>query len=1262
MADLLGRHTSLPVKQAEDGMLMKQGHIYLLPPSMNMIVSGGRLLLSGKEDDEKPSYPIDIFFRSLASEYADHAVGVILSGTGSDGTLGAGDISRNGGLVIGQTAATAEFSAMPLNVEGAGFVNLQLPPDEMADVLEKFVRGEVKPLPHMVGKPDTTLEGDALQNIIGILQRDIGVDFSLYRRSTLDRRIARRAEQRASGNMDRYVQMLRTDQDEASALSKDFFIGVTEFFRDEPAFEELSEKAIHELVSQPPQNREIRVWVCGCATGEEAYSIAMAFADKMDALDLHPDIKIYATDIMKSSLDVASTGEYPEEALSKFSPGQREKFFHPSGDGRYRCNNRLRQMIVFAPHNVLASAPFTRIDLICCRNLLIYFDAEAQKRVLQLFHFGLREQGFLMLGKSESLAALADDFSVVSQPNQLYRKQRESTWQGTPGISARPFSFTPTTPKSAKINHNKLLSIYDEALRDFMPPGLVIDENNDLVHTFVGAEKYLRVKTGRASSNVLDAIEAPLRIHLSRCLQQIFKSGQSSSSTTVSKQHAGKFHHVVMKAKVLNSSRMVLRHALVVFEEIPAESASLESIPSEHIDQPISGHVDDLETELRQTRENLQTVVEELEASNEELQATNEELTASNEELQSSNEELHSVNEELHTVNEELNQKNLSLSEAQADFETLLDNIDIGVIFLDAEMKVRRFTTNIGRLIDLESSDIGRPIRSFNFAFTYRTFFSDIEKVRDDGEIIENEIRDDDGNQYLVRLLPYRREENVEGVVIAIINVHAIRTAEETIKQLSEAVEFSSDAIIAADINGKIRAWNRGAEELYGYSREEAVGHRLQDLTVDDRDVEDLKEKLRLIAQGHDVGPIEAQRKTKSGRSVDVLKRMSPIFRDGAAVGVSIIDRDFTSQKEAMSLLAKKEKDQRSLVTLLAGILDNLPDPLFVFDADSRLAKMSPDAEAIFAQESMRPKFMALLDSKIRKVQETMESYIPGDYSGVQEFRFDGEVRYYLPRITPITNHDGGFDGAVALLQDVTEFKMLDEVKSGLLGTVSHELRTPITSVRMALWMTVDETIGPLNETQASVLGTAKIEMERLLRTTNLLLDLTRFEEGFGKLSFSRTSPAELVRSVVSEYNVAPRADQPEIQSTVEEGIPDIKIDKGRIAQALDNIIRNAIKFSPSDSTIHINAHHDNQQVIFEVIDEGPGIPDEEKKKIFGKFYRLPEHAKRSGSGLGLSIVQQYVSAHKGGAGVNDNTPKGSRFWISLPAMLDDEAASSEES
>lgn len=1247
MDDLLQRQTSLKISHVEDSMTVKAGEVYLMPPNKTMILSNGQLLLSDKEKGDKLSYPIDIFYRSLASDKGENAIAVILSGTGSDGTQGASDIYRAGGLVISQSPESAEFSAMPLSVRDAGFANYLLPPEQMPEVINKFARYEITATDLASAKDEQNYETDALDEIIGILQRDVGVDFSYYRRSTLDRRIARRAEQSCGGDINRYVELLRNDHNEANSLSNDFFIGVTQFFRDKGAFADLSENAIHELVSNPPEKREIRVWVCGCATGEEAYSIAMLFAEKMKELNSFPEIKIYATDIMKRSLEHASKGQYSEESLEHVSKENKEKYFVKIDSDLYRCKNELRRMIIFAPHNLLASAPFTRIDLICCRNLLIYFNSDAQKRVLQLFHFALREKAFLMLGKSETIGPMSSDFSAVSSSHQIYRKQRESQWHGQSSTPFKQFIFPPQSHR--RDESRKLLSIYDEALREYMPPGIIVDEEQHLVHSFPGSEKFLQVKVGRASAHVLDMIDSSLRIHLARCLQQTFKAEANTSSNIISADIDGRQVKISINGKLLRPPNVEKNYALILFEEQPKHAPILQEPKSEQLDQPMLEHVADLEEELRYTRENLQTVVEELEASNEELQATNEELTASNEELQSSNEELHSVNEELHTVNEELNEKNISLSKAKADLENLLNNIDIGVIYLDTEMKIRRFTDNVRQLINLELSDIGRPIRSFNYAFTYRSFLSDIKKVIETGETLEKEVLDDSNEQHLIRILPYQRDESIEGVVIVILSIQAIKTAEQTIRQLSDAVEFSSDAIIAADLNGKVRAWNRGAESLYGFSHQEAIGRRMQDLIIEDLDASEFQKQLKEIAKGNEVGPIETQRTTKNGLTVDILKRMSPIWKDDEVSGVSIIDRDFTTHKETLALLSKQEREQRSLATVMAGILDSLPDMLFVFNSEDEIIKMSPDAEALLTHEGVSERINKLLRSKTKIVKETLDKYIPLDYTNVHEIRIGAETRFYLPRLTPIINHHGEYDGAVAMLQDVTEFKMLDEVKSGLLGTVSHELKTPITSVRMALWMTVDETIGPLNEKQASVLGTAKDEMERLLRTTNLLLDLTRFEEGFGDLKYVSTDPQELVRSVVASLN-APLSDKEiKIETNVQENLPAIRIDKDRIAQALDNIIRNAIKFTPDDARIQVNAKQVNDHIVFEVLDEGPGIPDEQKKKIFGKFYRLPEHAKRRGSGLGLCIVQQYINAHNGKVGVTDNTPKGSRFWIKIP-------------
>lgn len=1254
MDDLLGRHTDLAIHHAEDGMEIEKGGIYLMPSNKTMIASNGKLLLSDKGDEARLSYPIDIFLRSLATEYGKDAIAVILSGTGSDGTRGCAEIHKRGGFVICESAETAEFAAMPLSVKDAGFANYLLPPHEMSDIIHRYINEQLDDMTN-VDDMEEALSPSIYDSIISVLQGEVNVDLSHYRRSTLDRRIMRRAQKECEGDLQKYVQFLKENPDEAGKLCNDLFIGVTEFFRDREAFEQLDKECIAQIIKGAETDKIIRIWVCGCATGEEAYTIAILFSEQMALQDKHLEVKIFATDILKSNLDFASQGVYSGEALKSIKEDKIQKYFSAEGDDMWRCRPAIRQMIVFAPHNVLASAPFTHLNLICCRNLLIYLNAAAQNKVMQLFHFGLKDKGYLFLGKSESIGKMADEFEVISQQNQIYQKLRESGWKSNAADLIRPFAL-PTRTAYNRDKTVRMLGVYDELLAEYMPPGFVVDEEQNLVHTFAGAEKFFQIKAGRSTNNALDLIHNDVRIHLARGLQQIFKSGNSENKFTITVNLDAGPVRTTVTIKRLRLSRDEKRHAFVTFdtnadEKIKATPPNIVGhtpTPGEPVDQSIMDHISELEEELQYTKENLQTAVEELEASNEELQATNEELTASNEELQSSNEELHSVNEELHTVNEELQDKNVALSRAKADLESLLHSTDIGVIYLDKEMKIRRFTPNVINLFDLQDRDVGRSLSSFNYSFEYPDLLDDIGSVLNGGKVVEREIYGADQHSRILRVLPYWREDKVDGVLLVFIDISAVRRAEHTIKQLTEAVESASDAIIATDTHGKVLAWNHGAEKMYGFNKAEAIGANLHDLIISVEDIDEFQASFGDVLQGAEVESLQTTRLTKKGDRLDIFKRMSPIRRNGAIVGVSMIDRDFTLQKKTINKLARKEKEQRALARLLTSILDNLPDMLFVFDEDGNLTKTSPDAESLLTNSDVRDKVLPFLLKCVGEVEKSGSPKLPSNFEGVQEFRFKGEIRHFLPRVIPILNNTDEYEGAVVALQDVTEFKMLDEVKSSLLGTVSHELKTPITSIRMAIWMTADESIGPLNDRQKMVLNTAREEVERLLRTTNVLLDLTRFEEGYADLNIVRMPPHELVRTVIGAYTNTNFL-QHDIVVDVDENLPYIRVDRDRIAQAYENLIRNAIKFGPNDKPITTKVYQQDNMICFEVQDFGPGIPDEHKEKVFRKFYRVPSEEERSGSGLGLSIFKEFVQAHSGVVGVRNNKPRGSIFYFKLP-------------
>lgn len=795
MDELLARYTELAIHRAEEGMQVEANSIYLIPPKKEMIISNGRLLLTDKDPKQPLTMPIDRFLRSLAQDCGDRAVGVILSGTGSDGSRGIRDIHNVGGLVICETKETAKFDGMPQAALETGAVDQVMPPESMPKALVNY-KDKVPFGDGESGADDAPPE--AIDAVFKLLNDSFGIDFSHYKPNTVSRRIQRRLSMVGARTLDQYAETLAHDRDELNSLYKDLLIGVTRFFRDREAFKKLEEVVVPDLVHKAVENDEVRVWVAGCATGEEAYSIAMILHEQLEAAGQPINVKIFATDVHRTSLDFAGAGVYGDEALGDVAPERLDRYFIKHQDG-YHVVPELRQMIVFATHNVICDAPFTKLDLITCRNMLIYFQPPAQSKALSLFHFGLKTRGWLFLGPSESLGELNDELEVVDAHWKLFRKSRNVRLPHNLELplakGLQPTQVLPIPLPSRGISDTHLVAAYDAILDKYMPPGFLINERRELLHTFGGAERYLTLKGGRPTGDVIDMFDRELRTAVTGAVTRVLRDHKPVTYSGVRVQSGEREEKLRVRVESVKNPRANISQLMIIMESLgqPAiEQERSETVVEDNDMRRMSqDRINTLEGELRYSKENLQATIEELETSNEEMQATNEELVASNEELQSTNEELQSVNEELYTVNAEYQKKIAELSELTSDMDNLLESTDVGTIFLDRELCIRKFTPQIGQDFHLLPQDIGRSINSFAHNIVHPGLIDDLKSVVTTGCRIEREVRDRQEEWLYLRILPYRSKvKKVEGVVLTLINITPMKHAQS---QLAQAVSRRDD-------------------------------------------------------------------------------------------------------------------------------------------------------------------------------------------------------------------------------------------------------------------------------------------------------------------------------------------------------------------------------------------------------------------------------------------------------------------------------------
>ena len=825
MDSLLQRVTALPVREIENGEAIMSDRVYLLPPGVHATIDNFRFRLKPRESEAGPSHPIDLIFSSAAMAAGRRMIATVLSGTGTDGSRGIIDVADAGGLVLIQRPELCKFDAMPVNAENTGRVHLTLDPLEMPVTYERFANASVDAA-EFLRRIAEEGGGQGVTMVLDRLRQRHQIDFQHYKPSTVQRRIQRRLEMSTSETLEEYAETLEHDQAESNELYRDLLIGVTQFFRDYAAFEHLEQHVIPDLVRRESE-AGIRIWVCGCATGEEAYSLAILFIEAIRRSGREIDFKMFATDAHRESLQFAATGIYPEKSLRDVSEVRRQEFFNRRSDGYY-VKSELRRHIVFAPHDVVSDPPFTQMSMVSCRNLLIYLQADSQRRIMALFHFALRHAGILFLGPSETTSSLEDEFEPLHSNWRIFQKRRDVRLPvnmriANPGsASSETLSVRQTGGNTRERTHLRMSSMYAALLEDLMPRSLVIDGQLKLVHAFEGAQPFLRYPSGRPTDNVMELIEPSLKTTLSAAIRQ----ARSQSGEVV---FDGLRHPSETKTAIRISIRSVSvpptgELAFVVqFED--RDDMEAEMAPPRVVDLSPSNNsqIELLEQDLSHTRQSLQSTIEELETSNEVLQATNEEMVAANEELQSTNEELQSVNQELYTVNAEHQKRMVELDEANADMNNLLASTRVGVVFLDPHLYIRRFTPEVARMLYLESHDIGRSIEGFVSRLADDDFLIRLQRVMEDRHEEEWEVESENRN-YLVRAMPYWKRGEIGGVVISFVDVSSLRRAETAAVKFKMMADVNVEAQALLDESGNVVYGNEKMAANLGVEVSDLIG------------------------------------------------------------------------------------------------------------------------------------------------------------------------------------------------------------------------------------------------------------------------------------------------------------------------------------------------------------------------------------------------------------------------------------------------------
>ena len=950
LSDLIQRCTHMQVFEVEDGIVVHPNCVYIIPPNRDMAFLNGSLQLLEPSAPRGQRLPIDFFFRSLAHDLSQRAIGIVLSGTGSDGTQGVRAIKGEGGMVMAQTPETTEFEGMPQSAIATGMVDYQLPPADMPARLIAYFKHAFGPsrVPAVVDTPQVE---SALKKIFVLLRAQTGHDFSEYKPSTVNRRVERRMAVHQIDGVESYVRFLQQTPAEVEALFRDLLIGVTNFFRDPEAFKVLEEQVIPKLFENKPAGSAVRVWCTGCSTGEEAYSIAILLQEYMESLKQHFTIQLFATDIDSRAIATARGGVYPASIAADISEERLTRFFSSESDGSsFRVHKGLRDMLVFSEHDLIKDPPFSRLDLITCRNLLIYLNVTLQKKVIPIFHYALRRGGVLFLGTSEGVGEFSESFVVLDRKAKLYQRKEHGHGREREGI-ARITPALPTSDASPNLRAGTqraafpaklpMRELTEQALlRQLSPNSALVNDQGDILYLHGRTGMYLELSPGEPGiSNILKMAREGLRRDLAKALQQAASTREIVHCPGLRVKTNGHFTLVnltvcpVPVGNVASFSPPVSPNSpaapaaptqagpclyLAILEDVPsselmqqpaAQAVANGTVATLGADVDTEHRIAELLKELRSKDEYLQSTHEELESSNEELKSSNEEMQSVNEELQSTNEEmetskeeLQSVNEELNTVNAELQTKVVDLSRVNNDMNNLLAGTGIGTVFVDHQLRILRFTPAASAIINLILSDVGRPVSHIvSNLVGYDSLAADVREVLNTLVPKAVDVQTTNGKWHTMRILPYRTLDNViEGAVISFIDItetvetrEALHKANEMLR-LAVVVRDAHDAITVQDLGGRILAWNPGAVRMYGWTEAEAL-----QMNVRVRIPEAFRDKalstLRQLSQDEVLEPYRTQR----------------INKQGVVMAVSIISTALLDESGEMYAIATTERTIR---------------------------------------------------------------------------------------------------------------------------------------------------------------------------------------------------------------------------------------------------------------------------------------------------------------------------------------------------------------
>jgi two-component system, chemotaxis family, CheB/CheR fusion protein len=1266
LPQLLARHTGMPVEQAKDNTGVAPNRVYVIPPNAALTIEMSRLRVTAPAEARGARTPIDGFFSSLAEDRGDHAVCIMLSGTGTDGTLGLRAIKEYGGMAMAQTLDSAKYDAILRSAIATGLVDHVLPVEEMPAKLLDYAS-------HLLsangdGAPDALRAQIAanMSRIHAILRRRAGHDFSQYKENTISRRVERRMKALQIETVQRYIQTLDTQPEEAERLFNDLLIGVTQFFRDREAFEALEKEVIPKLFEDKGEGDQVRVCVMGCATGEEAYSIAILLAEHASRLDRAPKMQIFATDIDEAALASARKGRYPESIAEHVASQRLERFFIRQ-DGVLQVTRDLREMVLFSSHSFIKDPPFSRLDLISCRNVMIYLGPDLQKKLIPLFHYALRPGGYLFLGPSESAGTHKELFATLDKKHRIFERKEtlprpavafplaESSRPNLPGVTSRG---KPPEPAEERDLPKRLERII---LQRYRPACVTVKENGDAVYFSGRLGRYLDHPTGSPDVNLVNMAREGLRIPLRSALHKAVTSRERVVQKQIPVQTNGAVSQVDLTVEPIAEFQSANLY-MVVFEDTVSSAGPLHPTPAP--DANAEETIRHLEAELRSAREHAQAMFEELESSNEELKSANEEYQSTNEELETSKEELQSFNEELQTVNTEISRKSAELDQANSDLQNLLNSTEIATIFLDGELRIKTFTPAAGAVFRLIASDVGRPITDLAAQFADVDFEPDIRETLRTLKVRERQLAGTGGRHYQLRVLPYRSVKNViEGVVLTFTDVTLAKQAAQLVQDAKSYAENIVETVriplLVLDAETRVKSANAAFYETFHVRASETLNTPLYQLGNGQWDIPLLRRLLgELLPQKQRIQDFEVEHDFPAIGRKTMLLDARQILQQGDNQPLILLSiEDVTASNRADEAQAH-----------LAAIVTFSNDAIVSKTLEGIITSWNVGAERMFgftAKEMIGQSIRRLIplelqdeeDRILAKVQagEPLEHY--------ETVRLTKDARRFPVSLTisPIKDAAGKIVGASKVARDITAQKCaedkLRQVTEELRGAnedlkhfsyaASHDLQEPLRMVMSYTQLLAREQKGRLDPQADKYVAYA---VEGAQRMEALLTDLREYWS-VNEQRVENLVPVdcnEVLNKALSYLEI--RVEENGAVVT-HDSLPTVMAEEVPMALLFQNLVGNAIKYRrPNEPPrISISAAREDDVWNFAVTDNGIGIDAEFLQMIFAPFKRL--HGREyPGTGLGLAMCQKIVERYRGRIWAESAAGRGSTFHFTIPA------------